>query len=123
MDAVKGRTRDVVCVRIHDEADAVKRGFNALKFVRGEPFKVITCQGAQDVLQEGVDSCVPFALPHPRPLDLLQEEHWNAMFKKVGMPKNVRLDTLTVGHILDAMDAIGANLAWLKDLHGRAQVR
>ena len=40
IDAVKGKTRDVVCSRIHDESDAVKRGFNALKFVRGEPFKV-----------------------------------------------------------------------------------
>jgi hypothetical protein len=52
----------------------------------------------------------------------MQEEHWNALFKKLGMPKNVRLDTLTVGHILDAMDAVAANLAWLKDLHSRAQV-
>lgn len=40
LEAVKGKTRDVVCARIHDESDAVKRGFNALKFVRGEPFKV-----------------------------------------------------------------------------------
>ena len=37
------------------------------------------------------------------------------------MPKTVRLDTLTVGHIIDAMDAVAANLAWLKDLHSRAQ--
>lgn len=51
----------------------------------------------------------------------MQEEHWTALFKKLGMPKTVRLDTLTVGHIIDAMDAIAANLAWLKDLHSRAQ--
>lgn len=50
-----------------------------------------------------------------------QDEHWTALFKKLGMPKTVRLDTLSVGHIIDAMDAVAANLAWLKDLHSRAQ--
>lgn len=74
--------------RIFAECDAIRRANNALKFVRGDPFK---------------------------------EEHWTAMFKKLGMPKGVKLETLTVGHFLDVLDAIAANIAWLKDLHSRAQ--
>jgi dynein heavy chain 2 len=87
LDAVRGKGKDVVCARIFEEADGVRKAFNALKFARGEPFK---------------------------------EEHWSAVFKKLGMPKGVRLDTLTVGHFLDALDALAANLQFLKDLQARS---
>jgi len=50
-----------------------------------------------------------------------KEEHWTAMFKKLGMPKGVRLETLTVAHMLDALEPLAASVSWLKDLHSRAQ--
>jgi len=50
-----------------------------------------------------------------------KEEHWTSLFKKVGMPRGVKLDTLTVGHFLDVLDAVAAAANWLKDLHSRAQ--
>ena len=50
-----------------------------------------------------------------------KEEHWSALFKKLGMPRGVRLETLLVGHFIDAREACAANLQWLKDLTGRAQ--
>jgi dynein heavy chain 2 len=50
-----------------------------------------------------------------------KEEHWSALFKKLGMPRGVRLETLLVGHFIDAHEACAANLQWLKDLTSRAQ--
>lgn len=48
-----------------------------------------------------------------------KEEHWTAMFKKLGMSKHVKLDNVTVGHFLEVLDALAASGPWLKDLHGR----
>jgi hypothetical protein len=39
LDAVKGRTKDPVCVRVYEEADSIRKAAPALKFARGEPFK------------------------------------------------------------------------------------
>ncbi len=39
LDAVKGKTKDPVCVRVHDEAEDIRKAVPALKFARGEPFK------------------------------------------------------------------------------------
>lgn len=50
-----------------------------------------------------------------------REEHWTALFKKLGMPKTVRLENLTVAHFLDVLEPLAAQGAWLKDLHARAQ--
>jgi hypothetical protein len=69
-----------------EEAEAIRKAFNAMKYARGEPFK---------------------------------DEHWSAMFKKLGFPKGLRLDQLTVGHFLDTLDTVAENTAWLKDLSSR----
>jgi dynein heavy chain 2, cytosolic len=51
-----------------------------------------------------------------------REEHWTAMFKKLGLPsKTTRIDNLTVGMLLDVLGPLAANTSWLKDLHSRAQ--
>jgi hypothetical protein len=33
------------------------------------------------------------------------------VFKKLGMPKGMKLENLTVGHFLDVMDSVAANTA------------
>ena len=54
--------------------------------------------------------------------EAFKEEHWTALFKKVGLPKGVRLDSpLTVGHLLGALPALAAATPWLKELAARAQ--
>ena len=88
LDRVAGKTRDVVCRRIHEQADVLRRAVPSLKYATGEPFK---------------------------------EEHWGQVFRKLGMPKGVRLDTLTVGHFLAVMPAVAENLQFLKGLTSRAQ--
>ncbi len=42
---------------------------------------------------------------HDDPLRGLQ------VFKKLGMPKGMKLENLTVGHFLDVMDSVAANTA------------
>jgi dynein heavy chain 2 len=84
IESTRGKTKgDIVRTRIFDECDGIKRGFNSLKFARGEPFK---------------------------------EEHWSALFKTLSMPRGVKLETLTVGHFIDTIEAVASNLHWLKDL-------
>lgn len=39
LDAVKGKTKDPVCVRVYEEAEGIRKAVPALKFARGEPFK------------------------------------------------------------------------------------
>ena len=76
LDAVKGKTKDPVCVRVYEEADGIRKAVPALKFARGDPFK---------------------------------EDHWSQVFKKLGMPKGIKLETLTVGHFLDCVPQLVAN--------------
>jgi len=88
LDRVAGMTRDVVCRRVHDEADVLRRAVPSLKYATGEPFK---------------------------------EEHWVQVFRKLGMPRGVKLETLTVGHFLGVLPAVAENLKFLKHLTSRAQ--
>ncbi len=52
-----------------------------------------------------------------------KEEHWSALFKKLGMPKGLSLQALTCGHFLDVLDALSAPdcLQFVKTLQARAQ--
>lgn len=50
-----------------------------------------------------------------------KDEHWTQCFRKLGIPRGVRLDTLNVGHFLAVVPAVNENLQFLKELQGRAQ--
>ncbi|CAK9088100.1 Cytoplasmic dynein 2 heavy chain 1 (Dynein heavy chain isotype 1B) [Durusdinium trenchii] len=50
-----------------------------------------------------------------------KEEHWNTLFKKLGMPKGTSLQSLTFGHFVDVIDVVADNLQFAKDMTARAQ--
>ena len=53
--------------------------------------------------------------------DPFKDEHWSQCFRKLGIPKDVRLSNLKVGHFLDVLPAVANNVKFLKDLQSRAQ--
>lgn len=87
-DQFRGRTRDPVAEHVKEELELLRKGYPALKFFRGEPFR---------------------------------DEHWNVVFRKLMLPRDVRLDNLQVRHFLDSMQAVSANLEFAKELTSRAQ--
>lgn len=52
---------------------------------------------------------------------LLLQEHWSSVFKKLSMAKGLALDSVNVGHFLEAqvLEAVAMHTTWLKDLHSR----
>ncbi len=50
-----------------------------------------------------------------------KEEHWIQVLRKLGIPKSVKLETLTVGHFLDVLNAVHENVSFLKEITSRAQ--
>lgn len=88
-----------------------------LEAVRGRPKDAVyTRIGEEADAIRRAFSALKFARGEP-----FKDEHWSAMFKKLGLPKAVRPDNLLVGHFLDALEAVAANLGYLKDLTSRAQ--
>lgn len=55
--------------------------------------------------------------------DPFKEEHWTQLFRKLGIPKGVRLENLTLSHFLDCLPALEnpQNLQFVKVLQARAQ--
>jgi dynein heavy chain 2 len=52
-----------------------------------------------------------------------KEEHWTSLFRKLDLPRDVRLDTLTTAHFLGALDKLAdpEMLKFVKILQARAQ--
>lgn len=52
-----------------------------------------------------------------------KEEHWTQLFRKLGMPKGVKLENLRVAHFLDVLTVLEepASLTFVKVLQARAQ--
>ncbi|GBG24746.1 Cytoplasmic dynein 2 heavy chain 1 [Hondaea fermentalgiana] len=50
-----------------------------------------------------------------------KEEHWSTLFRKLGMPKSVTLQSLRFGHFCDVLDAVAPALQFAKDMTARAQ--
>ena len=48
------------------------------------------------------------------------DEHWTELFRKLKIPKGVRIDNLNVGHFLEVSEAVAENLAFCKNLTSRA---
>lgn len=57
--------------------------------------------------------------------DAFKEEHWSTVFRKLGISKGVRLESLCVSHFLErpVLEKLtdAEMLKWLKDLNSRAQ--
>lgn len=52
-----------------------------------------------------------------------KEEHWTQLFRKIGVPKGIRLDNLNVGHFLNCLPALEepSTLQFVKIMQARAQ--
>ncbi|TMW62553.1 hypothetical protein Poli38472_005171 [Pythium oligandrum] len=52
-----------------------------------------------------------------------KDDHWMQLFRKLGMPRNVDKQNLTLGHFLDVIEVleVPATLQFVKVLHARAQ--
>ena len=50
------------------------------------------------------------------------EDHWAELFRKLGIARTVRIETLTFGHFLapHVLDAVSSSLRWCRDLTSRA---
>lgn len=48
------------------------------------------------------------------------DTHWKQLFKRLGIPRAVRLEELTFGHFLRVLDAVEEHTAWCKELTARA---
>jgi len=50
-----------------------------------------------------------------------KEEHWSALFMKLGIPKGLSLQNLKFGHFLDVLENVKENALFAKEMTARAQ--
>lgn len=105
---------------IAHECEAIRKAFNGLKYARGEPFKEV--RSARLYVWQCTSMLWRERCGH-RSLRtvLLLQEHWSSVFKKLSMAKGLALDSVNVGHFLEAqvLEAVAMHTTWLKDLHSR----
>ena len=47
-------------------------------------------------------------------------DHWRELFRKLKIPKKVKIDTLTFGHFVDVLENVIKNEKWCRNLTARA---
>ena len=100
--------------RVFDLQDFATKWLDTVKGRTKEPVCVRIYREADSIRRAA--PALKFARGEP-----FKEEHWSAVFKKLGIPRGVRLETLTVGHFLGVIDNVQENLQYLKELQSRAQ--